>query len=403
MKLFKSHRKLSVTGLALVVAIFAGGAAYAFFSSPGSGTGSAQAASTTPVLISQLGSPMYNSTVANPADYNYSQCFYCVGMGEFGNRINLAGNYGAGGTGPLTNVTLAMANFNTTSGPMTMTLKIFNAGSGNTPGSLIGSKTQTFFIPATSTGYIQQSNDFPYGIDMFNITFNFTSQNLMLPGSIVYELQYKDPQNPITAGVNVQLSNETTQVSTGSSVDPGHLFLALASTANGDGYTAGGQDVAPGEVTCSTGSTSFLEYSTAACLPSTNGYGTPAYVPAIEFDSSSVSDLQYPGNTPVPVNFSLTNNGSVPETVNTVTIAVANDSNVVESIPSNTGSDVAGCYASWFDVNGNPSQATVTVNQTIPAGHSVNVIGQAYLSMPQSPSNQNACQGASIGLSFTSN
>ena len=398
MKFFKNHRKMSVTSIALVVAIFAGGAAYAYFSSPGTGTGSAQAATTTPVLISQLGTPMYNSTVANPADYNYSQCFYCVQMGEFGNRINLNN-----GGGQLSNVTLAMANFNTTSGNMTMTLKIFNAGSGNAPGTLIGSKTQTFFIPATATGYIPQSNDFPYGIDMFNITFNFTSQNLVLPATVVYELQYNDPQNAVTGGVNPQLANENTQVSVGTDANPGYLFAALASTANGDGYNYAYNGVGPGEVTCQTVNTSFLMYSTASCNNGAQGYGTPPYVPAIEFDTTSVSNLQYPGNTPVPVNFSLTNNGSIPETVNSVTIAVANDSNTVESIPGDTGSDVAGCYASWFDVNGNPVQATVTVNQTIPAGQSVNVIGQASLSMPQSLTNQNACQGASIGLAFTSN
>src|SRR5580698_4780609 len=111
MKLFRNHRKMAISGVALTVALVAGGVAYGFFSSPGSGTGSAPVATVSPLLIDQLGgTPMYNSTI-DPTAYQASQCFYCVQMGEFGNQINLAG-----GGGPLSDVVVAMANFNNTPG-----------------------------------------------------------------------------------------------------------------------------------------------------------------------------------------------------------------------------------------------------------------------------------------------
>ena len=340
MKFFKTHKKWAASGAILVAAIVASTAAYAYFSSPGSGAGGAQAATTSPVEIHQLGTAMYKST-DSPINYPHSQCFYCVGMGEFGNEINLAN-----GGGPLSDVVVGMSNFGTTTGNMTMTMKIFNpgpGGAGSVPGSLIASDTQTFSIPATSTGY-QSTLPWPYGIAKFHITFDFTSQNIVLPGTVVYELQYNDPQNSVTGGVNPELVNESTQVTVGSDAALGYLFASLASTVNGDGYTAVSQDFAPGEISCSTGTTTFQELSTASCLSDTEGYGSPALVPAVEFDSSTISDL-YPGDSAQPLNFSLTNNSATPETVNDVTITIAADAGngyVVESIPGDTGSDVAG-------------------------------------------------------------
>jgi hypothetical protein len=197
--------------------------------------------------------------------------------------------------------------------------------------------------------------------------------------------------------------NEDTQVSVGTDTAPGYLFASLASTTNGDGYTETGQDLGPGEVTCETVSTTFGEYSTAATCGGTpqNGYGTPPYVPAVEFDTNTMSGL-YPGGPAQPINFSITNPGTIPETVSSVTIAVASDAGTspveIESSPGNTGTDVAGCYADWFTISPSP----VTVSATIPAGGTVDWIGTATIALDQSSSNQNDCQGATIGLTFTS-
>lgn len=397
MKHFRINKKLAISGLALVVAIVAGGVAYAYFSSPGTGVGAAQAGTTTPVLIDQLGgTPMYNSRTDGTA-YQYSQCFYCVGMSDFGNRVTLAN-----GGGPLSDVVVDMANFNPLTGPsnlMDITLNIYGAGSGASAGTLLASDEQSFNIPsAPSGGYygtycqtiVASNPDSDCGIANFSITFNdFTPQDVTLPGTVVYDIQYNDPQNEIDGGVNVQLAQESTEVSVGSDADPGNLFLALASTS--------GQDAAPGEITCATGSTTFTEYSTASC-GGNEGYGTPSFVPAVEIDTNTMGDL-YPGGPSQTVNFSMTNTGSIPETVHDVTIAVASNSSTgdIESTPGNTATDVANCQASWFTVT-----SPVTVNATIPAGGVVDWVGAASISMPQSPLDQNGCQGATIGLVFGS-
>jgi hypothetical protein len=400
MKLFRHHKRMAISGLALTVALVAGGVAYGFFSSPGSGTGSAPIATVSPLLIDQLGgTPLYNSTIDATA-YQASQCFYCVGMGEFGNRITLAS---AGQ--PLSDAVLAMANFGATAGTMNVTLKVFNAGSGSTPGSLLATDTESVAVPAgpnggygstycTTTG----ASDPTCGIANFNATFNFASQDVTLPGSIVYEVQYNDPSNAVDGGVNVQLVNETSQVTVGSDADPGNLFVALASTSNGDGYTETGQDAAPGEISCETGSSTFTELSTASCSPSSNGYGTPAYVPAIEFDTNSMSGL-YPGGPSQPINFSITNTGSTPATVSSVTVTVSTDNGNGLAEDQN-GNDIGGCAASWFTISPSPD----TTGATVPAGGTVDWIGTENISMPANAStNQDACEGKSLGLTFTSN
>lgn len=406
MKHFKVSKKLGISSLALIVALVAGGVAYAYFSSTGNGSGAAQAGTTAPLLIDQLGgTPLYNSTTDGTA-YQYSQCYYCVQMGQFGNRVTLAS-----ADQPLSDVVVGMANFNALTGdsnPMDITFDIYGAGTGSYPGTLIASDEQSFNIPTapdggygsdTCTAERVTNPDSDCGIANFNITFNFASQNVTLPGTVVYDIVYNDPQNAIDSGVNVQLANETTQVSVGSDTDPGNLFTALASSDNGNGYTYGYNDVGPGEVTCSTVSTTFNEYSTASCDGGQQGYGTPAYVPAVEIDTNTMGDL-YPGGPAQTINFSMTNTGTIPETVNDVTIAVATDpsNGEIESTPGETWTDVANCYASWFTVSPSP----VTVNTSIPAGGVVDWIGAASISMPQSATDQNACQGATIGLTFSS-
>jgi hypothetical protein len=221
-----------------------------------------------------------------------------------------------------------------------------------------------------------------------------------VPGTIVYEIQYNDPSNAVNGGLNVQLVNETSQVSVGSDADPGYLFASLASTANGDGYDNTYNDVGPGEITAQTVSTTFGEYSTADVGTGSSEQGEAPWVPAVEFDTSSMGDL-YPGGPSQPVNFSITNPGTIPETVNSVTISVAEDTGngFVESQPGNTASDIANCYAEWFTVSPSPD----TVSATVPAGGTVDWIGTASISMPANPNNQDACQGKTIGLSFASN
>jgi len=412
MKLFSSKRRMAIVGLAVGLIAGASGLAVAYFTSSGGGTGSAQVGTASPVLINQIGgTPMYNSRLDASA-YQASQCFYCVAMGELGNEVNLAG-----GGGPLNNVTVDMANFNASGGPMNITFNIFAQSSGGVPGTLLATDEQSFNIPAAPNGGYGSTycttgagaSDPFCGIGNFSITFNFASQDITLPGTVVYGIEYNDAQSAGNSGVNVQMVSETgpDQISVGTDTSPGYLFTDTASTAGDNGYNASGNDVGPGEVTCSTVNSTFSQYSTAdgtnASLVSagnpTGACGEAPYIPAVEFDSGGYSDL-FPAGPSQPINFSITNPGSISTTVSDVTIAVATDSGngFVEAIPGDTASDISGCEAAWFTV----SPASVPVNQTLSPGQTIDWNGAASISMSNPDADQDACQGASIGLTFTS-
>jgi hypothetical protein len=239
----------------------------------------------------------------------------------------------------------------------------------------------------------------------FNITFDLTSQDVMLPSGsdIVYGIEYNNTS--VDTGLNVQLSSDTSpnQVSVGQDTNHGWLYVSQlgAGYASGSGTVVGGSN---GQVTCDTVSNTFAQYSTT--LGNNGDCGLSPFVPAVEFYMNTMGDL-YPNGVSQPINFSITNPGSGPATVSTVTVALATDGSngEVESSPGNTTSDIGGCYASWFAINpGTGTSYVLTLDQTIPAGGTIDVTGQVAISMPTDPTdNQTNCEGASLGLIFTSN
>jgi hypothetical protein len=404
MKRFMS-KKLLVVGVAVALVIGIGGAAFAYWTSSGTGTGSAQNGTATSLLIDQLGgTPMYNSTI-DPSTYDWSYAFVpSTGTNEFGNKINLAG-----GGGPLSDVVVAMANFDESNTPLPITLNIFNPGSwtgpGSQPGSLIATDTQTFSIPAAPNGgyygttctAVRVTNPNSLcGIANFNITFDFSSQDITLPGTVVYGIAYNNTS--VDESLNVQLSNEATQVSVGSDADPGYLFVSTLSGT--DGATGG----SGGEITCSDVSATFGEYSTAVnpttgCGETTSSvapYAAIALIPAVEIDTSTMSDL-YPGGPAQPINFSVTNPGTIPATLNTVTITIS-------SITNQHASAGPACDSSWYTIV-QPSviDGSVAAGQTwvdSPSGASIEL--QNLPIADGLAADQDACQGATVNLLFTS-
>ena len=124
------RKRYVIPSIAAAAALAGGGIAFAYFTSPGSGTGSASVGTPASLLIDRLGGTPDISRVDGTA-YQSSQCFYCVQMGEFGNKVNLAN-----GGGPLSDAVVDMVNFNPAVGTMPVTFNIYNTGPGNYAGQL---------------------------------------------------------------------------------------------------------------------------------------------------------------------------------------------------------------------------------------------------------------------------
>ena len=105
MKILKTRKKMVVSGLALTVALFAGGAAFAYFSAGGAGSGSAPIGTASAVNITQdpSGSAAYDSLVSPTPPDTWSQSYGGTGITQFGDAITLAG-----GTAPLNSVVVAL-------------------------------------------------------------------------------------------------------------------------------------------------------------------------------------------------------------------------------------------------------------------------------------------------------
>jgi hypothetical protein len=227
-------------------------------------------------------SSLYNSTT-DSANYVWSFAFDATGADQLGNDITLNN-----GGGRLSDVVVSMGNFNpaSASAPLPITLNIYNPGSsepgsGATPGTLIATDTVTVTPPGTATGYTGTPPT--YGIDNFNVTFNFASKHITLPDDVVYDIAYNN--TTVDTGLNVNLSYESSSVpSVGADTYPGYLFTA---TGDGGNDAVGGPN---GEITCQTVSSTLAQYTTqpstygsTACGLAALPAGPGLLVPAVEF------------------------------------------------------------------------------------------------------------------------
>ena len=233
-------------------------------------------------------SSLYNSMTVS-SNYVWSYAFDATGANQFGNDITLVNGGGRLGT-----VVVSMGNFNkaTLSAPLPITLNIYNPnalepGNSLAAGSLIATDTVTITPPGTATGNTYPNNPPTYGIDNFNVTFNFQSQRVTLPSEVVYGIAYNN--TTVDTGLNVNVSYESSSVpSVGADTYPGYLFVATASGS--DGATGGPS----GEITCQDVSATFAQYSTQPTIYGSTNCGLAALpagpgllVPAVGFTTSS--------------------------------------------------------------------------------------------------------------------
>jgi len=395
------NKKVAVVGVAVALVLGLGGAAFGYFATAGAGTGSASVGTASGLIINQTGISAYNSRVA-PSLYDWSQCWTCANATQIGEEINLAG-----GGGQLNNVVVDMTNFDTPPGTESFTLNIYDQASGGLPGALLATDTQSFPVPATPTGF----NGKPptYGLANFSVTFdNFTyttddynKYGGTLPGQIVYGITPNiTPTTEPGAGVNVQLSNEA-HITAGSDAASGTVFVSVGT---------GSQDAGPGELTCQTASSTFEQYSTTAgsnCgWASTPGPWGPNVIPAVQFNMDNTANGLFPGGPSQAINLSVYNPGSTDVQLNTLTVSLGTNSGTgdIETTAGDPSSDVLGCLASWFSINGGGTSATGTFDETVPAGGTIDLTGDFVISMPANTiRDQSVCEGANAGLNFSSN
>jgi len=124
------------------------------------------------------------------------------------------------------------------------------------------------------------------------------------------------------------------------------------------------------------GTSAFAYFSSSG---SGSGQATVGSSTNVTLASPSVGPL-YPGGASVPVDVTITNPGSGSERVAHVSGSVA---------------DNGGCLGSWFQVDG------FDYNGTLAAGANATV--QTHVSMNDSGTNQDACQGKTMTINWSSN
>jgi hypothetical protein len=378
MKRFRT-KKAVITGAAFVLMLAAGGAAFAYFTSTGSGTGSAQTGKASALTISQVG-PGYDSIIQSNS-YTQDQTYGGAGITDFGNDITLSTPSAA----QLVNVVVAMDNW----GPAISNLPITLTITG-TPGGAPLVDTQDYSFPA------QVNSDSP---SETNITFNFAPQNAFVAQSLVYGISFDtntaDPTNG--SALNVALSSSASNLSVGSDTNPGTVWLNTAWSSIGGDFPA-----------CTTVTPGTFQQVTTDCgsYSSTNpgAYGTPAQVqagsddiPAVEFNVvGGTTPPLYPGGPSEPVDFAITNPGSGSAHVNTVTTTIGTPT--TGSLPGDS------CSSSWYSLAGGAGGGVVSVNQNVAPGTTTLVVPSGLsISMPAMNVDQDNCQGSTLPLSFSSN
>jgi len=378
MKRFMS-KKLLVVGVAVAVLLGVGGAAFAYFTTTGSGNGTAGVANVKAVTISQIGAG-YDSLIAGSGDpYIQDQCFNCSGPTDLGNDITLANT----GSQQLVSVVVAMRNWNAAVTNLPITLTLYNpAVSPEVAGNVIASDTtQTFSFAAAIVANADPS--------VTNITFDFP-QGTFVPQEFVYDIAYGSGG----PSLNVALSSSANDITVGTDTTPGSIWMNDTHGNNND-FPA-----------CVTGlpTTGFVQIYTN-CGPynpaNPGAYGTAAEVaagsadiPAVEFNvvGGATASL-WPGETQ-NVDFAITNPNPGSVYLSTVTIALKTSG---PDVANQYSSDITGCLSTWFTVNGTPVPLTGYVAPGV-----TYFTGLASITMSNPLVDQSKCEGATIGLTFTS-
>jgi hypothetical protein len=378
---------MAVIGLTVGLIAGASGLAVAFFTSTGSGSGGALTGNAPNVSITQIGAG-YDSLVAT-GGYHQDQCFGCAGVSELGNNITLS----TPDASQLVNVVVAIDNWGTlVSGTVPITLSINNTVNGAIQ------DTEYPTLPAAVNSGTPTETD---------VTFNFSAQGAFVDPAFTYGITFNTTPGaaPVSGSdsLNVALSASATDLSVGQDTNPGTITILGGAPSSNDFPT------------CMTDlPTATFSSVVTNCGPSnpsnTGAYGdqSPAYdIPAVEVNvvGGVVTGL-YPGNPAQPVQYAITNSGTNPVQVDTVSVTL-NVSGSDVATPAPASADISGCLSTWYQINGSPQTLSVS-GGNIPPGTTLFTTNSAVattmsIQMLNFPISQDKCEGADVGLNFSSN
>jgi hypothetical protein len=371
------NKKAAIVALAAAVVVGGGGAAFAYFLATGSGTGGAQTAGTPKLTIAQIGAG-YDSLIPTN-NYVEDQCMEgCTGPSEIGQDVTLANAGPSPSTNyqQLVNVVVAVRNWG---GPI-----------ANLPISLYLSQTAdgATTIPVNVASIPGADGPNP---TTTNVTLDVSADDLFVPSEFQYGISF--PQTGAYAdadSLNIALSSSADNLVVGSDTSgAGSLWIDDSNGPNNDFPTCDNGDFPThGFVLISTDCGAAQElgaYGTDAQVAAGNGD-----IPAVEFNVvGGIAPALSPGSPADPISYAVTNPTSSTAYLTTVKTAI-----------SGVGNSVGGCEQSWYSLTG----ATATADQDIAAGQTVFYQNTGTeISMPANDiTDQSACEGQTVTLSFTS-
>ena len=147
------------------------------------------------------------------------------------------------------------------------------------------------------------------------------------------------------------------------------------------------------------GGVAYAFFSASGSGTGTADVGTGP-VGTLQITSTGPSTALTPWNGSQPFDVSIHNNSLTDSGVGTISMSVSRFQATGDAATS-SGQDIVGCAAAWFSVS-----PTLVVNQPVGAGATVTAQGLGLVlptvSMIPSVSNQDACQGSTVGIAFAS-
>ncbi len=255
MKLISSKRRMAVIGLTVGLIAGASGLAFAYFTSGGSGTGNASVGHATALNITQVGTA-YDSLTTN-GSYVQDQTYGGAGVTEFGNEIKLTSG------GELGTVVVAFRNWGDALTGYPVTLNIYNPSDTSPDSAAIATDTVDANFPAAITDNTDPSTS--------TVTFDFSSQDVTVPATIVYGVAYAGVTDGIGGSLNVALSSSANDLSIGTDPDPGTVYVNLLNAT-----WIGGWQVDTGVCSTSPSYTGFASTDVWAAAPGDCTSNSPA-------------------------------------------------------------------------------------------------------------------------------